>query len=90
MKALAPQRRPQLLLQLPLILSLTNGLHPTNGVTPDSSSGLAFNNIGVFSASDSIIYTCLRVFTDGLPGSVGGISEFDIGLKVVSLSEATV
>ena len=63
---------------------------PYNGVTPDSSSGLAFNNIGVFSASDSIIYTCLRVFTDGLPGSVGGISEFDIGLKVVSLSEATV
>ena len=63
---------------------------PYNGVTPDSSSGLAFNNIGVFSASDSIIYTCLRVFTDGLPGSVGGISEFDIGLKVVSLPEATV
>ena len=63
---------------------------PYNGITPDSSSGLAFNNIGVFSASDSIIYTCLRVFTDGLPGSVGGISEFDIGLKVVSLSEATV
>ena len=63
---------------------------PYNGVTPDSSSGLAFNNIGVFSASDSIIYTCLRVFTDGLPGSVGGSSEFDIGLKVVSLSEATV
>ena len=27
---------------------------PYNGVTPDSSSGLAFNNIGVFSASDSI------------------------------------
>ena len=63
---------------------------PYNGVTPDSSFGLAFNNIGVFSASDSIIYTCLRVFTDGLPGSVGGSSEFDIGLKVVSLSEATV
>jgi hypothetical protein len=63
---------------------------PYNGITPDSSSGLAFNNIGVFSASDSIIYTCLRVFTDGLSGSVGGISEFDIGLKVVSLSEATV
>jgi hypothetical protein len=63
---------------------------PYNGVTPDSSLGLAFNNIGVFSASDSIIYTCLRVFTDGLPGAVGGISEFGIGLRVVSLSEATV
>jgi len=63
---------------------------PYNGVTPDSSLGLAFNNIGVFSASDSIIYTCLRIFTDGLPGSAGGISEFDIGLTVVSLDEATV
>jgi len=63
---------------------------PYNGVTPDSSLGLAFNNIGVFSASDSIIYTCLRIFTDGLPGSAGGISEFDIGLTVVSLNEATV
>ena len=65
-------------------------LSPYNGVAPDPSFGLAFNNIGVFSASDSIIYTCLRVFTDGLPGSVGGISEFDIGLRIVSLSEATV
>ena len=63
---------------------------PYNAVTPDSSYGLEFNNVGVFSASDSIIYTCLRIFTDGLSGSVGGISEFDIGLRVVSLSEATV
>ena len=63
---------------------------PYNGVIPDSSLGLAFNNIGVFSASDSMIYTCLRIFTDGLPGSAGGISEFDVGLTVVSLDEATV
>jgi len=63
---------------------------PYNGVTPDSSLGLAFNNIGVFSASDSLIYTCLRIFTDGLPGSAGGISEFDIALTIVSLDEATV
>jgi len=63
---------------------------PYNGITPDSSLGLAFNNIGVFSATDSIIYTCLRIFTDGLPGSVDGISQFDIGLTVVSLDEATV
>jgi hypothetical protein len=63
---------------------------PYNGVTPDSSFGLAFNNIGVFSASDSIIYTCLRVFTDDLPGSVDGIGEFDIGFTIVSLDEGTV
>ena len=77
-------------IQLPPMNSTDEWPSPYNGVTPDSSFGLAFNNIGVFSASDSIIYTCLRVFTDGLSGSVGGISEFDIGLKVVSLSEATV
>ena len=63
---------------------------PYNGVTPDSSLGLAFNNIGIFSTNDSTIYTCLRVYTDGLPGSVGGIGEFDIGLVVVSLDEGTV
>ena len=39
---------------------------PYNGVTPDPSFGLAFNNIGVFSASDSIIYTCLRMYTEDL------------------------
>ena len=63
---------------------------PYNGVTPDSSLGLAFNNIGVFSAIDSIIYACLRLFADGLASSANGISQFDIGLKVISLSEATV
>jgi hypothetical protein len=34
--------------------------------------------------------TCLRIFTDGLPGSASGISEFDIGLTIVSLDEGTV
>ena len=63
---------------------------PYNGVTPDSSFNLEFNNIGTFNSSDSTIYTCLRVFTDGLPGSVGGIGEFDIGLTIVSLDEGTV
>jgi len=63
---------------------------PYNGVTPDSSLGLAFNNIGIFSTDDATIYTCLRVFTDGLPGTVGGIGEFDIGLTIVSLDEGTV
>jgi len=63
---------------------------PYNGVTPDSSFNLEFNNIGTFNSSDSTIYTCLRVFTDGLPGSVGGIAEFDIGLTIVSLDEGAV
>ena len=38
----------------------------------------------------STIYTCLRVFTDDLPGSVDGIGEFDIGFTVVSIEEGTV
>ena len=63
---------------------------PYNGVTPDSSLGLAFNNIGSYDMTGSTIYTCLRVFTDGLPGSVDGIGEFDIGFTVVSIEEGTV
>ena len=49
---------------------------PYNGVTPDSSLGSAFNNIGFYDAAGSTIYTCLRVSTGGLPVSVGGIGEF--------------
>ena len=63
---------------------------PYNGVTPDLSYGLEFNNVGVLNSSDTTIYVCLRIFTDGLPSSVSGISQFDMGLKVVSLSDATV
>ena len=58
-----------------------------NGVTPDSSLELAFNNIGIYNSSDATIYTCLRVFTDGLPGAVGGIGEFDIGFTIYSLED---
>ena len=57
---------------------------------PDSSSGLEPNNIGIFNPADSTIYTCLRVYTEGLPGSVGGIGEFDIGFTVFSPEEGTV
>ena len=63
---------------------------PYNGVTPDSSYGLEFNNVGVLNSSDATIYVCLRIFTDGLPSSVNGVGQFDMGLKVASLSEATV
>ena len=63
---------------------------PYNGVTPDLSYGLEFNNVGVLNSSDTTIYVCLRIFTDGLPSSVSGISQFDMGLEVVSLSDATV
>ena len=61
-----------------------------NGATPDSSFGLSFNNVGVPSSADATIYVCLRVFTNGLPSSVNGISQLDMGLEEVSLSEVTV
>ena len=61
-----------------------------NGVTPDSSLGLPFNNIGIFTSTDETIYTCLRVFTGGLPGSVGGIGQFDIGFTIYSLPDAII
>ena len=60
------------------------------GVTPGSSFGLSFNKVGVLSSADATIYVCLRVFINGLPGSVNGISQFDMALEVVPLSEATV
>ena len=63
---------------------------PYNGVTPDASYGLEFNNIGVLNSADATIYVCLRIFTDGLPSAVNGVSQFDMGLKVASLSEVTV
>ena len=73
---------------------------PYNGVTPDSSLGLDLNNIGFFDQEpkmfrdDSVpaiyIYTCINAFTDGLASSLNGISQFDIDLKVVSLSDSTV
>ena len=63
---------------------------PYNGVTPDTYYGLAFNNIGIFNSSDATIYACLRLFTNGLASSSNGISQFDIGLKVVSVGDATV
>ena len=63
---------------------------PYNGVAPRSSLGLTVNNIGVLNSSDSTIYTCLSLFTNGFPSQHNGVSEFDIGLKVVSLSDATV
>ena len=56
---------------------------PYSGVTPDSSFGLAFNNIGVFDASEAKIYTCLRVVTEGLQNLADGISQFDVGLELV-------
>ena len=59
---------------------------PYNGVTPDLSFGLEFNNVGVFSSNDAAIHVCLRVYADGLPSSLDGVSQFDLGLKIKDAS----
>ena len=63
---------------------------PYNGVTPNPSLELAFNNVGFFRTADATLYVCLRVFTDGLASSVNGIGKFDIGMKIFSLADATI
>ena len=60
-----------------------------SGIAPPAGLEINFNNIGTFNSSDQTIYTCLRVFTDGFPGSVGKIDEYDIGLKIYSLQNLT-
>ena len=61
-----------------------------NGIVPDPSLGLAFNNVGVFDTSDPSIYACIRIFDNGTPSPNDGISWFDVKLEIVSLSEGTV
>lgn len=61
-----------------------------NGISPDPSFDIQFNNIGTFSPIDSTIYSCLRIFSNGMPGSANGISAFDIGLTIVSTDEGSV
>lgn len=63
---------------------------PYFGVTPDPNLDLAFNNIGVFNSSDATIHSCTKLSTDGLAISSNGISQFDIGLDVLSPSDGMI
>ena len=63
---------------------------PYNGVSPNPSLDIEFNNIGTFNPADSTIYSCLRIFSEGIPSSANGISAFDIGLSIVSTNEGTI
>jgi len=60
---------------------------PYNGVTPDPSFALEYNNIASFHIADETIYACLRIYSGGVPGSIGGISEYDIGFGIVSVEQ---
>ena len=62
---------------------------PYNGITPKPSLSLTVNNISSFHAADDTLYSCVRIFSSGLPSSVGGISEYDIGFVIVSAEQGT-
>jgi len=60
---------------------------PYNGVTPDESLGLDVNNIGIFNPDDGFIYSCLRILTNGLPGSEEEDPQFGVGFELVPADE---
>ena len=55
-----------------------------NGVSPDASLGIAFNNIGSYDFSKKIISSCLRLTTNGEPFSYNGITQLEGNFVVVS------
>ncbi|MCP5346123.1 MAG: hypothetical protein R3F41_00955 [Gammaproteobacteria bacterium] len=61
-----------------------------SGVIPDPSWGLALNNIGTLYAMDGLIYSCLKVMSNGLPSSLNGIPSYDIGFEIVSYEQGTI
>ena len=61
-----------------------------SGVTPASSLGLSSNNIGIFHEADAMIYSCVAIYSGGLPSSVNGVTKFDIGFEIVSTSAGTI
>jgi hypothetical protein len=56
---------------------------PFSGTAPSPALNLLANNIGVYSASDGMIYTCLSIFSNGSPSSLGVVQEFDVAFTLV-------
>lgn len=56
---------------------------PFAGTAPNQSLGLSFNNIGFLNAADGLIYSCLRIFEGGQPGSLNGLQEYDMAFSVI-------
>ncbi len=61
-----------------------------NGVTPASALNPSLNNIGIYHTADVMIYSCVAVFTNGLPAAVNGVTKFDIGFAVISASKGII
>lgn len=62
---------------------------PYSGITPDESLGLAFNNISALNPQDGLIYSCLRILSNGLLSSLAGIDRFDIAFEIISTEQGT-
>lgn len=54
-----------------------------NGVRPDQSLGLSFNNISEYRTTDFTLYACVEVRNFGQPGQINGVSQFDVALSLV-------
>jgi len=63
---------------------------PYNGITPDETLGLSFNNISVYNPEDQLIYACLRLLNNGESIEIDGVGRFDIALEIVSIEEAII
>ncbi len=61
-----------------------------SGVSPDESLGIPFNNISALNPADGQIYSCLRVFSNGLPSSLEGVAQYDISFQIVSTEQGTI
>ena len=55
-----------------------------NGVIPDPSLGLPFNNIGTYDFSKKILSSCLRLLKDGEAFNYSGISNLEVNFAVIS------
>ena len=61
-----------------------------SGVSPGQEYEVASNNIGIFDQNQSAIFSCLKLTTDGISTTLGGISEFDIRFNILSIEEGTI
>jgi hypothetical protein len=61
-----------------------------NGVQPNRSLGLPFNNIGVIEIETMRIFSCVRFLADGSPSELDGVERMDILFNIVSINESLI
>jgi hypothetical protein len=56
------------------------------GERPDAALGLAENNIALYIDRNKIMYTCIAIYTNGLPVTLeGGLPQYAVWLRLLSL-----